>query len=105
MGGLRVISANAGDQIVDSALQACGDFCNTNLTVGSIFLALANTLTFLLGAGSVIMLIIAGLRYTISSGDAKQVAEAKNTILYAITGVVVSISAYAIVSFVIDALG
>jgi ABC-type Na+ efflux pump permease subunit len=50
------------------------------------------------------MLIYGGIRYTISGGDAKNVTAAKNTILYAIVGIVVAILAFAIVNFVITSL-
>lgn len=65
------------------------------------FRTITNVLLFLIGAISVIMLIIGGLRYVVSGGDSTQVQNAKNTILYAIVGVIVSILAYAAVSFVI----
>lgn len=55
------------------------------------------------GALSVIMLIYGGIRYTISAGDAKQVESAKNTILYALIGIIVALLAGAIVNFVIGA--
>jgi hypothetical protein len=57
-------------------------------------------LIFLVGAIAVIMLILGGLQYVISNGDAKRVESAKNTILYAIIGIVIAILAYAIVGFV-----
>jgi multisubunit Na+/H+ antiporter MnhB subunit len=47
------------------------------------------------------MLIIGGIRYTISQGDQSQVTSAKNTILYAIIGLIVAILAYALVNFVV----
>jgi hypothetical protein len=71
---------------------------------GGIFTTVANTLIFLVGAISVIFLIIGGLRYVVSNGDAKAVEGAKNTILYAIVGVVVAVISYALVAFVISAL-
>jgi hypothetical protein len=49
------------------------------------------------------MLIVGGIRYTMSAGNEKSVGAAKNTILYAIIGVVVAVLAYAIVNFVIGA--
>jgi multisubunit Na+/H+ antiporter MnhB subunit len=58
-------------------------------------------LLFLIGAVSVIMLIIGGIRYTISQGDSSAVTSAKNTILYAIIGIIVALLAYAIVNFVL----
>ncbi len=67
---------------------------------GGIFSDITNLLLFIIGAIAVIMIVIGGLRYVISGGDAKQVQAAKNTILYALVGVVVAILAYAIVNFV-----
>lgn len=70
----------------------------------SIFRRVTNILLFLVGAISVIMLIIGGIRYVISGGDQAQVTSAKNTILYAIVGIVVAFLAYAAVNFVTQAL-
>ena len=52
---------------------------------------------------SVIVLIYGGFQYVTSTGDKTRVENAKNTILYAIIGIVVAILAFAIVSFVIGA--
>ena len=68
---------------------------------GGIFRTITNVLLFLIGAVSVIMLIVGGIRYVVSGGDSTAVQNAKNTILYAIVGVVVAILAYAVVNFVI----
>jgi len=64
-------------------------------------LTITNTLLFVLGAISVIMIIIGGLRYVISGGNSTAVTAAKNTILYAIVGVIVALLAYAIINFVL----
>ena len=66
-----------------------------------IFRTITNVLLFLIGAVSVIMLIIGGIRYTVSGGDSTAVTSAKNTILYAVIGIVVALLAYAIVNFVL----
>ncbi len=68
---------------------------------GGIFQKITDVLLFIIGAVSVIMLIIGGVRYTISQGDSSAVTSAKNTILYAIIGLIVAILAYAVVHFVI----
>lgn len=57
-----------------------------------------------LGIIAVVMLIIAGIMYATSNGDPSQVARAKNTILYTIVGIVVLVSATAIIGFVMRAL-
>lgn len=68
-----------------------------------MFKTITNVLLFIIGAVSVIMLVIGGIRYTVSAGDSSAVTGAKNTILYAIIGLVVAILAYAVVNFVIGA--
>ena len=70
-----------------------------------IFKTVINVLLFLIGAISVIMIIYGGIRYVTSGGDQGAVTSAKNTILYAVVGLVVAILAYAIVNFVVDAFG
>jgi hypothetical protein len=67
--------------------------------------AIANMLIFVVGAVAVIMIIIGGLKYVVSMGHPKRVESAKNTILYAVVGVVVAACSYAIVNFVLGTLG
>ena len=71
---------------------------------GGVFQTVTNILLFIIGAVSVIMLIIGGIRYVVSGGDQSAVTAAKNTILYAIVGIVVAFLAYAAVNFVINQL-
>lgn len=49
----------------------------------------------------IIVIIIGGLRYTISAGDPEQIQKAKNTILYGVIGFVVVLLAFTIVNFVL----
>ena len=65
---------------------------------------IVNILLFLVGTISVIVIIIGGIRYVTSGGDQAQITGAKNTILYAVIGVVVAVMAYAIVNFVLGSL-
>lgn len=50
------------------------------------------------------MLIIGGIRYVLSQGDQSAVTSAKNTILYAIIGIVVAMLAYGAVRFITEQL-
>lgn len=61
-----------------------------------------DVLTFLIGAIAVIMIVIGGLRYVLSGGDSSATKSAKDTIIYASVGLVVTVMAYAIVRFVIQ---
>ena len=69
-----------------------------------VFKRITNTILYIVGIIAVIMLIIGGIRYVTSGGDAKKVTDAKNTVLYAIIGLIISLLAFAIVNFVISAL-
>ena len=68
---------------------------------GGIFSRIISTLFIVIGLIAVIIIVIGGLRYVLSAGDQNAVNSAKNTILYAVIGLVISILAYAIVNFVI----
>ena len=70
----------------------------------SIFVTITNIMLFIIGAIAVIMLIVGGIRYVVSAGDQNAVTSAKNTILYAIIGIVVAFLAYAAVNFVSNQL-
>ena len=103
-----VFAADATDCSVVSAGISQGADCAkpTNAPTqlfgqNSIFVTVTNILLFIIGAIAVIMLIIGGIRYVVSGGDSTAVQGAKNTILYAIVGIVICLLAYAVVSFVI----
>lgn len=88
--------------ITDGAQSARGTDQAVDLFgAAGIFTTLSNILLFIVGAISVIMIVIGGLRYVISGGNTTNVTAAKNTILYAIVGLVISMLAYAVINFVI----
>lgn len=70
-------------------------------SVNGIIKNVVNAILMLLGAVSVVMIIIGGFRYTVSGGDSSGITSAKNTILYAVVGLVVAFLAYAIVNWVV----
>lgn len=78
-----------------------GSSANTK-GINGIVTTIINVLLYIIGLISVIMIIIGGIRYATSNGDANSVTAAKNTILYAIVGLVVAIFAWAIVNFVVE---
>jgi hypothetical protein len=59
----------------------------------------------LLGAISVLMLVIAGVRYVFSRGNSDATAQAKNMITYSLMGLVIAALAASIVSFVLNKAG
>ena len=63
-----------------------------------------NTVFIVVGIITVIVIIIGGINYTTSQGDPGKVKKAKDTILYGVIGLVVALLAFAIVTFVLQAL-
>lgn len=74
-----------------------------NLNAATVGAILTATFTVVGGLATLFMLVGA-VRYVTSNGDQAQLAQAKNTILYAAIGIVVSLSAFAIVQFVVGQL-
>jgi hypothetical protein len=60
-----------------------------------------NIISSLVGVIAVIMLVVAGFRYVTSGGDSNRTASAKNTIIYALVGILVVAFAQVIVHFVL----
>ena len=71
-------------------------------TLNSTVTHVVSVLTVVVGVIAVIMIIIAGLRYTDSAGNPEAAKEAKNTILYAVIGLVIVAMAQIIVHFVLN---
>jgi len=63
-----------------------------------------NVFSWIIGAVSVIMIIYGGFRYITSGGDSNGVTAAKNTILYAIIGLVIVALSQLIVRFILGRL-
>ena len=101
-------AAGALDCGVDNPPPACkarggvgqaGGSSSPNLA--SFIQKVINILLFIIGIIAVIMIVIAGIQYVTSGGNADQASRAKNTIIYAVVGIIVAVMAYAIVGFVI----
>jgi hypothetical protein len=50
------------------------------------------------------VIIFGGIRYVTSTGDSSRVKAAKDTVTYAVIGLIVALLAYAIVNFVLTNL-
>jgi len=74
----------------------------TGPSVSSTVKLVVGLLSFIVGVAAVIMIIIGGFKYIISGGDSSSISSAKNTILYAVIGLVVAVLAQVIVRFVLN---
>jgi hypothetical protein len=86
---------------IQSGVNASGG--SGQATLGNRIQTLVNVLLFILGAIAVVMIVIGGIRYATSNGDSGSIKTAKDTILYAVIGLIAAIMAYAIVNFVVSA--
>lgn len=96
------VGVSAQDQVKKGIDNAGGTVNNFN--IGTAITNIVNIMLYALGAIAVIMIVVGGIRYTTSNGDSNGIQSAKNTILYAVAGLVVAILAYAIVNFVVSNL-
>lgn len=100
-----VLSAQTARDAACQGVELTGGSCDSaaseatvNKTLGTII----NIFSVIVGFAAVVMVIIGGLRYITSNGDSNSVNGAKNTILYAIIGLVVVALAQVIVQFVLN---
>lgn len=101
----NIASARQFTSLADGAKAAQCTGCPSDLFGDTgVFKQVTNTILYIVGIIAVIMLIIGGIKYVVSGGDAKKVTDAKNTVLYAIIGLIVCFLAFAIVNFVISSL-
>jgi len=61
-------------------------------------------IAYIAGVAAIIIMIVAGIMYILSSGDPQKVASAKNTFLYALIGLVVVVAAQTIIVFVLNSI-
>ena len=89
-----------GANAATNSTGACG---STDLTSGikNTAVVVVNILSVVVGVVAVIMIIYGGLRYVTSGGESGNVSSAKNTLLFAIVGLVIVALAQIIVRWVI----
>jgi len=102
LAGLALVPTSALAQTIQEGAAKAGGNLAPGLAL--VLSNIVNTLIFVAGIVSVIVIIIGGFRYTTSQGNDKSVTAAKDTILYAVVGLVISILSYAIVNFVLTRL-
>ena len=66
--------------------------------IGTIF----DVFFTIIGSVCVLVLVIAGLRYVNSAGDPSTLSKVKRTIIYSGVGLVVTMSAFAMTTFIIN---
>lgn len=94
-------AACGADLNVDPNATCVQDAGDATSKVNNIIKLVINLFSLIVGVVSVIMIIIGGLKYITSGGESSNITGAKNTILYAIIGLVVVALAQIVVKFVL----
>jgi len=78
--------------------------CTTSkgLDISGLIKTLIQLFATIIGVVAVIMIMVSGFKYITASGDSAKVTSAKNTIIYAIIGLIIAALAQVIVRYVID---
>lgn len=100
---LKLVASTANPSGVVNCNQTTS--CDPGLPVVSATSAQLSTILTIvfasLAALSVLMIVVSGLRFVIAQGDASQIAKARKTIIYALAGLAIALSAEAIVALVL----
>jgi hypothetical protein len=95
----KAFAQNAKETITKdvNSVQPSGLSTNLSASVKNII----NVLIGVIGVVAVVMLIIGAFQFVVSSGNADSTKKAKDTILFAVIGIVVALLSFAIVNFVL----
>ena len=100
-----IVGSLCGGTNVDSSVSGgCGSNTDNNgeSAIKSVAQKIIDAFSVIVGAVSVVMIIYGGFRYITSGGDSGKVGNAKNTLIYAIVGLVIVALAQIIVHYVIN---
>jgi hypothetical protein len=103
---LYTITTKLADAGATVSPSTCNTDCSTGLpkvqaSSGNVHTILSITFG-ILAVVAVLFVVIAALKFVTASGDPQEVAKARNTIIYALVGLVIAISAEVFVAFVLN---
>lgn len=81
-----------------------GGIANKEDDLMKVLNTVINVVLGVIGFVAVAMIILGGISYTTSQGDAAKTTKARNTILYGVVGLVIALLAFAIVNFVLNSV-
>lgn len=92
---------NDADGYNRSCTNPAGNEGNPETGLNKAIKLIVNLLTVIVGVVAVIVIIISGLRYITSGGDSSNITKARNSILYALIGLIIVAIAQLLVRFII----
>jgi cytochrome bd-type quinol oxidase subunit 2 len=95
-------SVCSGTSLTVNGAASCGQTATGSQKIDGFITDIVNIFSVIVGVVAVIMIIVGGFRYITSGGDSNNISSAKNTIIYAIIGLVIVALAQFIVQFVLN---
>lgn len=92
-GSLQSEACKGLDQLGASGTGCASGKAADNNPVYGLIGDIVNILSWVVGIAAVITIIVAGLQYVTSGGDSAKVTSAKNTLIYALVGIVIAVAA------------
>ena len=97
------IAAGANAALSSNAINCNASSTGATSSIGALSKNIVNIFSFIVGIAAVIMIIYGGFRYVTSGGDSGRVGSAKNSLIYAIVGLIIVALAQVIVHYVLSA--
>lgn len=100
----HVAALSANQQAICDSIGSgtdCGASTNGSADVNSTIRTIINLFSGVVGVVAVIMIVTAGFKYITSSGDSTKLTSAKNTLVYALIGIIIVVFSQSIVRFVL----
>jgi hypothetical protein len=79
----------------------CTSTPDNTVKLSTVLTATINIFSVVIGIVAVIMIMVAGFRYITAAGDSSKITSAKNTLIYAIVGLVVAATSQVLVRSVL----
>lgn len=92
----------AGASTASGGTVDCSNTNVNNTNIAQVARDIVNIFSIVVGGVAIIMIIYGGFRYITSGGDTNRVSGAKNTLIYAIIGLIIVALAQLIVHFVLS---
>lgn len=99
--------SDCGDSNGEGSSAVCTDVQNANPTTDPLVDRLekiAQIVAYVAGGGAILMILVGSVQYVTSAGDSNKIGSAKNTIIYALIGLIVIVLATSIIEFVVNKL-
>lgn len=101
------IVGQTAQQQVCAGIGLAGGNCNAGgaSEVNKVLALVINLVSLIVGIAAIVMIIFAGMKFITSGGDPSKVSSAKNSVIYALVGLVVVASAQLAVHYIINKAG